>query len=185
MSCRAWSPGCHLVIALRVDSSNKVDSTSDSSNGLAWRCSRAIGPSKRVKLSLYLINYALRHENKWGSGGTGAPFWTSALVGGELSASSSAALPPEKRVLCNSWIGDWVSSRAGLDAVEQRKISCLCCDSNSFRPARNPSLYRLSYRSSSIGSGMECISSVPEAHDRGRQSQICWKFTQYWHIWFP
>jgi hypothetical protein len=35
--------------------------------------------------------------------------------------------------------------RLGLDAMEKRKISCPCRESNPSRPARNPSLYRLSY----------------------------------------
>jgi hypothetical protein len=40
-------------------------------------------------------------------------------------------------------IGGWVCSRAALDAVEWRKISCLCRESNSGHPARSPSLHSL------------------------------------------
>jgi hypothetical protein len=38
--------------------------------------------------------------------------------------------------------------RAGLDAVEERKISCSCRESNHGRPARSPLLYPLSYPAS-------------------------------------
>jgi hypothetical protein len=46
---------------------------------------------------------------------------------------------------CTHWIGDWVGPIAGLDAVKQRKISCLCGESNPSRVARSPSLYQLIY----------------------------------------
>jgi hypothetical protein len=42
---------------------------------------------KRVKLSLCLTNYAPRHGDVWGSGGIDPLFLTSALDGGEWSAS--------------------------------------------------------------------------------------------------
>jgi hypothetical protein len=43
------------------------------------------------------------------------------------------------------WIGSWVRPRAGLDAVEYRKISYPCWESNPGRPAGSLSLYRLGY----------------------------------------
>jgi hypothetical protein len=42
------------------------------------------------------------------------------------------------------WIGGWVSPTAGLHGVEKRQI-LHCQESKPDRPARNPSLYRLSY----------------------------------------
>jgi hypothetical protein len=57
-------------------------------------------------------------------------------------------LYPPGKWLHTHWIGDWVSPRAGLKAVEKRKIFCFCRESNPGRPALSPSLYRLSYPSS-------------------------------------
>jgi hypothetical protein len=51
----------------------------------------------------------------WGSGGI-SPQLTSALDGGEWLASRPGT----------HWITDWVGPKAGLDAVEYRKISCPC-----------------------------------------------------------
>jgi hypothetical protein len=46
------------------------------------------------------------------------------------------------------WTGGWVDPRAGLDAEARREILCPCRGSNSGRPVRSQSLYRLSYRDS-------------------------------------
>jgi hypothetical protein len=43
------------------------------------------------------------------------------------------------------WTGSWVGPRAGLGAVDMRKISCPCRKTNPGCPARSPSLYLLSY----------------------------------------
>jgi hypothetical protein len=45
-------------------------------------------------------------------------------------------------------IGGWVGLRAGLNAVQKRKITCTFLESNPGRPARNLSLYWLSYSGS-------------------------------------
>jgi hypothetical protein len=55
---------------------------------------------------------------------------------------------PGEKAHGTHWIGGWVDPRAGLDTVEKRKISCPCRKSKPGRPARSPSLYRLSYPSS-------------------------------------
>jgi hypothetical protein len=56
-------------------------------------------------------------------------------VSGRLQAPTP--LPSEKTATGTHWIGDWLGPRAGLDAVEKRKISCPCRDSNPSRSARS------------------------------------------------
>jgi hypothetical protein len=65
-------------------------------------------------------------------------FLTSALDGGEWSASRT--LPPGKEppVPITHWIGVWVGPRAGLDAGARRKILCPCRGSNLDRPIVQP-----------------------------------------------
>jgi hypothetical protein len=75
----------------------------------------------------------------WGSGEIDPLFWTSALDGGEWSAFRHGRFTPGIH-----WIGGWVGPRAGLDAVEMRKI-VQYRESNRGHQARSPSLYRLSY----------------------------------------
>jgi hypothetical protein len=50
---------------------------------------------------------------------------TSALAGGEWSASRPCRLTPGERVPGTHWIGGWVGPRAGLDDVEKRKFFTL------------------------------------------------------------
>jgi hypothetical protein len=47
---------------------------------------------------------------------------TSALDGGEWSASHLGRFTPRERVPGTHWIGGWVGTRAGLDTVVKRKI---------------------------------------------------------------
>jgi hypothetical protein len=49
-------------------------------------------------------------------------FLTSALAGGEWSASRPGRFTPRERAHSTHWIGGWVDSRAGLDDVEKRKV---------------------------------------------------------------
>jgi hypothetical protein len=49
-------------------------------------------------------------------------YLTSALDGGEWSASRPGRFTPRERVLGTHWIGGWVGSRAILDVVVKRKI---------------------------------------------------------------
>jgi hypothetical protein len=72
-------------------------------------------------------------------------FLTSALVGGEWSASRLGRFTHGERDPSNHWIRGWVGPRAGLDDVEKRKVlplpglelQTLC------HPARSQSLYGL------------------------------------------
>jgi hypothetical protein len=52
-------------------------------------------------------------------------FLTSALFGGEWSASLPCRLTPGERVPVTHCIGGWVDRRAGLDNVEKRKFLTL------------------------------------------------------------
>jgi hypothetical protein len=72
-------------------------------------------------------------------------FLTSALVGGECSASRPGRFSPGEIAPGTHWIGGWVGPRAGLDDVQKRKFLTLPglelppLD----RPARCQPLYRL------------------------------------------
>jgi hypothetical protein len=72
---------------------------------------------------------------------------TSALVGGEWSASRCGRFTLQEKVPGTHWIGGWVDPRTGLDDVEKRKF--LILPGLELRPlgrvARSQSLYRLSY----------------------------------------
>jgi hypothetical protein len=48
-------------------------------------------------------------------------FLTSALVGGEWSASCSSLFTPGEKVPGTHWKGGWLGPRAGLDDLEKRK----------------------------------------------------------------
>jgi hypothetical protein len=52
-------------------------------------------------------------------------YFTSALAGGEWSASRPGRFTPGERVPCTHWIGGWVDPRAGLDNMENRKFLTL------------------------------------------------------------
>jgi hypothetical protein len=75
-------------------------------------------------------------------------FLTSALFGGEWSASYSDRFTPGERAPGTHWIGGWVDPRAGLDDVEKRKFLLVPGLEPQLlgRPARNLSLYRLRYQ---------------------------------------
>jgi hypothetical protein len=49
-------------------------------------------------------------------------FLTSALVGGEWSASGPGRFTPGERVPGIHWIGGWVGPRTGMENVEKKKI---------------------------------------------------------------
>jgi hypothetical protein len=59
---------------------------------------------------------------------------TSALDGGEWSASRSGRLTPRERAPGTHWIGSWVGPRAVLDAAVKRKIPSPLQESNPRTP---------------------------------------------------
>jgi hypothetical protein len=69
----------------------------------------------KVTLSLCLIKYYAMEV--WGGGGIAPTFLTSALDGGEWSASCPSHFIPGERAPTN-WIGGQVGPRASLDAVK-------------------------------------------------------------------
>jgi hypothetical protein len=70
-----------------------------------------------------------------GSGCVTPPFLTSALDGGEWSASRPCRFIPRERVPGNHSIGGWAGPRTGPESVQERKI-LRCRDSNLDRRAR-------------------------------------------------
>jgi hypothetical protein len=97
-----------------------------------------------VKLSCAQLVKLYAMETYGGSRYITPAFLTSALDGGEWSASRPCRFPLWERVPGIHWIEGWVSPRAGPDAVEKRKI-LHCRESNPGRLVRSPLLYRLSY----------------------------------------
>jgi hypothetical protein len=71
---------------------------------------------KKVKLSLCLTNWALRHEGVWRCGGIAPLHLTSALVRGEWSGSHPGCFKPLGKTPSTHWIGGWVGSRALLSS---------------------------------------------------------------------
>jgi hypothetical protein len=65
-------------------------------------------------------------------------FLTSALGGGERSASLPGRFTPRERALGVHWIGSWVGSRAVLDTVVKRKIPSPRRESNPRTPIVQP-----------------------------------------------
>jgi hypothetical protein len=79
-------------------------------------------------------------------------FLTTALAGGEWSASRPRRFTPGERSPGTRWIRGWVDPRVGLDEVEKRKFLTLQgLELRPLgRPARRQSLYRLRYPGSSL-----------------------------------
>jgi hypothetical protein len=94
---------------------------------------------KRYRCPCAFSNSALRHEGVLGE-------WryisthslTSALDGGEWSASRPGRFTPSERDPGTHWIGGWVGPRAVLDAVVKRKISSPRRESNPRTPIVQP-----------------------------------------------
>jgi hypothetical protein len=76
-------------------------------------CSRVQNKVIKVQVSMCLISYDTQ-----GSVGIAPPFFTSALVGGEWSASRPGSFTPWEIVSSARWIRRQVGHRAGLDAVK-------------------------------------------------------------------
>jgi hypothetical protein len=80
--------------------------------------------SRRIKVKSLCFNWATCHEcilREWKYSSTHS--LTSALDGGEWSASRPGRFTPRERAPVNHWIGGWMGPRASLYAVVMRKIS--------------------------------------------------------------
>jgi len=103
-----------------------VTACSISCESLARICVRhRVKHKVKVKLSL-CFNQAPRLEGvlgEWRYSYT--PSLTSALDGGEWSASRPGRFTPRVRAPSTPWIRVWVGPRAGPDAVANRKVSSL------------------------------------------------------------
>jgi hypothetical protein len=75
-------------------------------------------PVKQVKLYLYLINLAPRHEDVWDSVVIAPLFLTSVLDESEWSASRPGPFTAGEAAPDTHWIGGWVGPRTGQDVVE-------------------------------------------------------------------
>jgi hypothetical protein len=102
------------------------------------RLSREIVLQKNIKY-LYVIhtvwiyfegkeNFPLENIEALGS------FLTSALDGGEWSASRPGRSLPREMIPSTYWTGGWVDVRVGLNEEATGKILCLCRGSNPDRP---------------------------------------------------
>jgi hypothetical protein len=65
---------------------------------------------------------------------------SSTLDGGEWLASCPGRFIPREGKLRTHWIGNWVASRAGLDAVVKRKFPTHAGTRTPDHPARSPAL---------------------------------------------
>jgi hypothetical protein len=94
--------------------------------------------SKKVKLSL-CFNWATRHEGVLGEWRYSSTLsLTSALDGGEWSASRPGRFTPRERAPGTHLIGGWAGPRAVLDAMVKRKIPCPSRKSNPRTPIVQP-----------------------------------------------
>jgi hypothetical protein len=71
-------------------------------------------------------------------------YFTSALDGGERSASFPYRFTPRERATGIHWLGGWVDPRAGLEAVMKGKVPRLYRDSNHRSSSPKPSAITLS-----------------------------------------
>jgi hypothetical protein len=83
-------------------------------------------------------NYAPRHEDVLGVEVYRHSFLTSALEGCEWSVTRPGRFIPRERTPGTPWIGGYVGPRAGLDAVEKRKIHSPHRESNPRTPIIQP-----------------------------------------------
>jgi hypothetical protein len=86
-------------------------------------------------------NISGRPWRRMGEWSIAPPFLTSALDGGEWSASRPRRFTPEETALGTHCLGDWVGPTADMDVMERRKISFPYQESNPDSSAVQPATY--------------------------------------------
>jgi hypothetical protein len=104
----------------------------------------------KEKLSCYLIKHHAMKTYEGMAAYIAVPFLTSAVYGGERSASCSGHFTPREIAPHAHSIGGWVVPKVGLEAVEKRKISFPCWESNPSHSAHSLSLYWMSCPDSTV-----------------------------------
>jgi hypothetical protein len=111
------------------------------STSIRASCKVGITPTRTVHkvVPVLSFNWAPHHEGVLGEWKySSAHSLTSALDGGEWSASRPCRFTPSERALGTHWIGSWVGPRVVLDAVVKRKIPSPCRESNLRTPIVQP-----------------------------------------------
>jgi hypothetical protein len=108
--------------------------------GLPQICNYLYSSTGKVKGKVFpVLNWAPRHEGvlgEWRYSSTHS--LTSALYGGEWSASRPGRFASMERAPGTHWIGGWVGPKAVLDAVVMRKIPSPLRESNLRTPIVQP-----------------------------------------------
>jgi hypothetical protein len=76
-------------------------------------------------------HYAIKAYGEGGGEAIAPSFLTSALDGGEWSASRPCCFSPRDGVPGTQWLRDWVGPRNNLDPMKKRKVSFPCRKSNT------------------------------------------------------
>jgi hypothetical protein len=108
--------------------------------------------NNNVKVKFFLCFLIEHHAMKayWGVEVYLHAFLTSALDGGEWSASCPGRFTPRENARGTHLIGCWVGPRSGLDVAVKREIPSLYRDSNTRSSSAYPSAVPLSYSGSCV-----------------------------------
>jgi hypothetical protein len=121
----------------------------------------------KVNLPTCITNWALGHECAWRMGCIIHVILTSALVGGEWSASWICHFTLREGATGTHWIGSWVDPRANLEDMEELKI----LDFTGTRsPTHSQSLYRLCYS--------DILQDSINTKNRINEIKIFWRWMQ-------
>jgi hypothetical protein len=100
-------------------------------------------------------------------------------VSGHLHASG--CFTPGKRDPVTRYVGGWMGSRAGLNAVAKRKIHFSCLESNSRNPARSLVIVLTELRMRQVGNLFHNELTVKVKELGNSERQLPQLPTSYWH----